>query len=208
MTIVNSYNRLKVIYLSEGDGVVNKVDFTVDYYFIDAMEHYIKFRAHYYDSQLETNRPVTPNELSVNMLRDIIEHLSEKEVSYDAVFQKCLRSAKKRLEIITLEGLFYCKKCEVKARIPIDVKTTTDHIELTKNGSLDIEAFVEMQNTEETFTLELLVTDNLLSECTCEEKENSFYANTSICVHLSDETVEYLIESVDKKEAKRLSLHK
>ena len=192
---------------------MNKEDFNADYYFVRALEHYIQFQEHYYGMYPEIKRPVTKNELSVDLLTHIINHLAEEEVSYDAVFRKCLNNAKKRVEIISLEGLFSCQKCLTKARIPIEVKTTRDHIEtITKNGRLDMNALSEWQNTEELFTLTLMQTDEVLSDCTCKEKEADIHAwvrvNTGICVHLSDELVGYLKESNDKRESKRLKLHK
>lgn len=191
---------------------MNKEDFNADYYFVRGLEHYIQFQQHYYGMYPEHKRPVTPNELSVDLLTHIINHLAEEEVSYDAVFRKCLNNAKKSVEIISLEGLFCCKKCLTKARIPFEVKTTKDHIEIFKNGQLDMNALTEWENTEEVFTLNLLTTDDLLSDCTCKEKETNIYEwvqkNTGICVHLSDELVGYLKESNDKRESKRLKLHK
>ena len=183
-----------------------KEHFKVSYYFLDALKHYVEHQTHYHQMLPERLRPESLSVIPLSLMKHIIEHLSEETVSFEAVFHHAINNAKSRVKMVAMTGIYDCGTCQAKALIPIEVKTSRDHLEYVKNGQVDFKVLAEYEKTEETISLNLMIPESFAPGCNCLEKTTDINSlvnrNTHIGIHLSDKDIEDLNYLVDKENEK------
>lgn len=182
-------------------------------YFWDALEHYVDYQDHYFNEYPENEKPFDKNRIRFSLFEAIIKHISEEQLSTSAIYETCLSYAKPKTKAIDFEGLYSCPVCSNREQASIGISTNRDHIEITKNNSIDMEALSEYENTPEEITTTITFVEDVFTKCSCyeegltdKEKESLIYENTALCIVLEEGLVEYLKSEARKEKPNRLKM--